>query len=138
MSEPKDYLSHFEEIALLAVLLLSENAYGAKIRQTVSETMGRDVSIGSVYVTLDKLERKGYIKSWQGEATPERGGRAKRYYMIMGSGVKVLNDEEAACSRLATGFGLGCNPARSAIISEYCVHIFLLAHSRSSLRHLYG
>lgn len=109
MSEPKDYLGNFEEIVLMAVLRLRENAYGAKIRQTVAEAAKRDVSIGAVYATLDRLERKGYLKSWQGEATPERGGRAKRYFRVEGAGVQALNDTAAARSRLAEGldFGLG-------------------------------
>ncbi|HEV2863070.1 MAG TPA: helix-turn-helix transcriptional regulator [Pyrinomonadaceae bacterium] len=109
MTEQKDYLGHFEEIVLLAVLRLGENAYGAKVRQTVAEATERDVSIGAVYATLDRLERKGYIKSWQGEATPERGGRAKRYFRVEGAGVRALNDTAAARNRLADGveFGLG-------------------------------
>jgi PadR family transcriptional regulator PadR len=110
MSEPKDYLGHFEEIVLLAVLRLGENAYGAKIRQTVAEAKERDVSIGAIYATLDRLERKGYLKSWQGEATPERGGRAKRYFRAEGAGVQALNETNAARNRLANGldFGLAC------------------------------
>jgi PadR family transcriptional regulator, regulatory protein PadR len=109
MGEQKDYLGHFEEIILLAVLRLGQQAYGAKIRQTVAEATARDVSIGAVYATLDRLERKGYIKSWQGEATPERGGRAKRYFRVEGAGVQALNDTAAARHRLTEGldFGLG-------------------------------
>lgn len=105
MGEQKDYLGHFEEIVLLAVLRLGENAYGAKIRQTVAEATERDVSIGAVYATLDRLERKGYLKSWQGEATPERGGRAKRYFKVVGAGVQALNDTNAVRSKLAGALG---------------------------------
>jgi PadR family transcriptional regulator PadR len=111
MSEPKDHLGHFEEIVLLAVLRLAENAYGAKIRQTVAEATRRDVSIGAVYATLDRLERKGYLKSWQGKATPERGGRAKRYFRVEGAGVQALNDTAAARNRLSSGLDLGYDPA---------------------------
>lgn len=109
MGEQKDYLGNFEEIVLLAVLRLAEQAYGAKIRQTVAEALKKDVSIGAIYATLDRLERKGYLKSWQGEATPERGGRAKRYFRVEGIGVQALNDTSAARNRLAEGlvFGLG-------------------------------
>lgn len=109
MNEQKNYLGHFEEIVLLAVLRLSAEAYGAKIRQTVAEATERDVSIGAVYATLDRLERKGYLKSWQGEATPERGGRAKRYFEVEGAGVSALNDTNTARNRLAQGFGFGLN-----------------------------
>jgi PadR family transcriptional regulator PadR len=107
MAEQKDYLGHFEEIVLLAVLRLADDAYGAKIRQTVAEATGRDVSIGAVYATLDRLERKGYLKSWQGEATPERGGRAKRYFSVEGVGVAALNETYAVRSRLRDGLDLG-------------------------------
>jgi DNA-binding PadR family transcriptional regulator len=111
MKEPKEYLGHFEEIVLLAVLRLAENAYGAKIRQTVAEATERDVSIGAVYATLDRLERKGYLKSWQGEATPERGGRAKRYFRVEGAGVQALNDTAAARNKLAGGLDFGLDTA---------------------------
>ncbi len=107
MVKQKDYLGHFEEIVLLAVLRLAEDAYGAKIRQTVAEALKKDVSIGAVYATLDRLERKGYIKSWQGEATPERGGRAKRYFRVEGAGAQALSDTNAARNRLAAGLDFG-------------------------------
>src|SRR5947208_710847 len=105
MKEQKDYLGHFEEIVLLAVLRLKEEAYGAKIRQQVAEATERDVSIGAIYATLDRLERKGYLKSWQGEATPERGGRAKRYFKVEGAGVQALNNTHATRKRLTAGLG---------------------------------
>ncbi|MDQ3816211.1 MAG: PadR family transcriptional regulator [Acidobacteriota bacterium] len=111
MKDQKDYLGHFEEIVLLAVLRLREDAYGAKIRQKVAEATERDVSIGAVYATLDRLERKGYLKSWQGEATPERGGRAKRYFKVEGAGVQALNDSATARNRLAKGLDLGFDVA---------------------------
>lgn len=111
MSDQKDSLGNFEEIVLLAVVRLGEDAYGAKIRQTVAEATKRDVSIGAVYATLDRLERKGYLKSWQGEATPERGGRAKRYFKVEGAGVRALNDTAAARNRLSAGLDLGFDVA---------------------------
>lgn len=111
MGEQKDYLGNFEEIVLLAVLRLAEQAYGARIRQTVAEATERDVSIGAVYATLDRLERKGYLKSWQGEATPERGGRAKRYFRVEGAGVQALNDTAAARNKLAQGLDFGFDAA---------------------------
>lgn len=111
MKDQKDYLGHFEEIVLLAVLSLREDAYGAKIRQKVAEVTERDVSIGAVYATLDRLERKGYMKSWQGEATPERGGRAKRYFKVEGAGVRALNLSAAARNRLTKGMDLGLDVA---------------------------
>ena len=111
MGESKDFLGHFEEIVLLAVLRLAEDAYGARIRQTVAEATERDVSIGAVYATLDRLERKGYLKSWQGEATPERGGRAKRYFRVEGAGVRALSDTSAVRNRLTGDLDLGFDAA---------------------------
>lgn len=111
VSQAKESLGNFEEIVLLAVLRLRENAYGAKIRQTVAEATERDVSIGAVYATLDRLERKGFMTSWQGEATPERGGRAKRYFKVEGAGVQALNDTAAARNKLTAGAEFGFDAA---------------------------
>jgi PadR family transcriptional regulator, regulatory protein PadR len=111
MKEPKEYLGHFEEIVLLAILQLKEDAYGAKIRQKVSEATERDVSIGAIYATLDRVERKGFISSWQGEATPERGGRAKRYFKVIGAGMQALNDTNARRNKLTAGLNLGFDAA---------------------------
>lgn len=110
MAEQKDYLGHFEEIVLLAILRLGEEAYGAKIRQKVSEATERDVSIGAIYATLDRLERKGYVNSWQGGATPERGGRSKRYFKIKGAGAQALSDTNTARNKLGAGLDFGINP----------------------------
>jgi PadR family transcriptional regulator, regulatory protein PadR len=87
-----DRLGRFEEIVLLALVRLRENAYGVPIRREIAERTGRDVSFGAVYTTLERLERKGYVKSRVGEPTPERGGRAKRYFKIEAPGVKALNE----------------------------------------------
>ncbi|HEX8774909.1 MAG TPA: helix-turn-helix transcriptional regulator [Pyrinomonadaceae bacterium] len=111
MKEPKEYLGHFEEIVLLAILQLKEDAYGAKIRQKVSEATERDVSIGAIYATLDRVERKGFISSWQGESTPERGGRAKRYFRVEGAGMQALNDTNARRNKLTAGLDLGFDAA---------------------------
>jgi PadR family transcriptional regulator PadR len=106
MKLTKTTLGSFEEFVLFATLRLGENAYGVKIRQTVEEATERAVSIGAIYATLDRLERKGFVSSWQGEATPERGGRAKRYFRVEGAGVQALNDTLAARNRLMEGVDL--------------------------------
>jgi DNA-binding PadR family transcriptional regulator len=110
MNTPKSTLGSFEEYVLFATLRLGEQAYGARIRQTVEEATGRSVSIGAVYATLDRLERKGFISSWQGEATPERGGRAKRYFRVEGAGIQILNETRAVRDRLMKGLDLGLDP----------------------------
>ena len=88
------YLGEFEELVLLAIRQLGENAYGVTIRQMVKDVAERPTSIGAIYTTLDRLEEKGMITSRQGEATPERGGRAKRYFRLESMGVQALHDTE--------------------------------------------
>lgn len=75
------------EYEVLATLLVQPNdAYGLTIRDRISRGAGREISIGAVYTTLERLERKGLISSWWGEPTEERGGRRKRLYKIEASG----------------------------------------------------
>ena len=109
MKPDKSYLGQFEEIVLLAVLHV-DDAYGAKIRQAVENALEKSVSIGAIYATLDRLERKGFLTSRQGEATPERGGRAKRYFQVEGYGLRVLNNTEMARKRLSTKRGETLDP----------------------------
>lgn len=89
-----DRLGRFEELVLLALVRLRENAYGVPIRREIAERTGRDVSFGAVYTTLERLERKGYVSSWLGDPTPERGGRAKRYFRIKAPGVRALEHSQ--------------------------------------------
>jgi PadR family transcriptional regulator len=97
------YLGEFEELVLYAILRLDDNAYGTTIRQTVEEIGERFTSIGALYTTLDRLEQKGFISSRQGEATPERGGRAKKYFNVEGTGLRVLSEADRIRKRLAAG-----------------------------------
>lgn len=89
----------------MAVLRLNENAYGMTIRQTVEEAAREFTSIGAIYTTLERLEKKGFVRSWQGESTPERGGKAKRYFAVEGSGIEALHDKEAVRQNLRHGAG---------------------------------
>jgi len=98
----KKYIGEFEELVLLAILSLGDNAYGVPIRQALEKATGRSVTIGSLYTTLSRLEEKGLIGSRSGEPTPERGGRAKRYYEVKGSAKEILRDVQAARERLKT------------------------------------
>ncbi len=83
-------LGEFEELILLAVCNLGENAYGVTIQETLDREVRRSVSVGAVYAALDRLERKGYVQSWVGGATEERGGRRKRYYRATNAGINAL------------------------------------------------
>jgi DNA-binding PadR family transcriptional regulator len=84
-------VGEFEHLVLLAVVRLGKDAYGMRVRREINECTGRDVSIGAVYATLDRLAAKGLVSSKLAEATPERGGRAKRWFQLTGAGVQALN-----------------------------------------------
>lgn len=96
MTKPKDYIGEFEEFVLLAIMKLGETAYGVPIREALEEATGRTVSVGALYATLNRLEEKGFISARTGESTPERGGRAKRYFKVEATGQQVLLDAETA------------------------------------------
>lgn len=93
-------LGRLEELVLLALVRLRENAYGVTIRRELAERTGRDVSFGAVYTTLERLEQKGYVSSRLGDPTPERGGRAKKYFTIEAPGIKALNDTREAIASM--------------------------------------
>lgn len=78
-----------EHHILSAVIWLRKDAYGAKIRQTVSERTGRDIATGALYTTLDRMEKKGFVTSRMGDPTPERGGRRKKYYKLEAEGARA-------------------------------------------------
>ncbi|MBD3414564.1 MAG: hypothetical protein GF421_09060 [Candidatus Aminicenantes bacterium] len=84
------YLSRPEELILLTVWKLKDEAYGVQIRKYVQKMTGKYWSIGSIYVPLDRLENKGFLESEKGEATSERGGKSKRYYRITQEGLDQL------------------------------------------------
>jgi PadR family transcriptional regulator PadR len=86
-----DTLGEFEHLTLLAVFRLGDDAYGMRVRREIAERTKRDVTIGAVYTTLDRLAAKGLLKSALCEPTPERGGRAKRSFHLTGHGIAALN-----------------------------------------------
>lgn len=96
-------LGEFEQLVLLAVLRLQGNAYGVTIRREIERQTSRELSRGAVYITLERLEEKGYLASRFADPTPERGGRAKRYYKVKPVGVAALKNSGRALSRLWDG-----------------------------------
>lgn len=86
------YLSRPEELLLLTIWKMPEEAYGVTIRKYISEVTGKYWSIGSIYVPLDRLELKGYVTSYMANPTPERGGKSKRYYKLTEDGMEQLKD----------------------------------------------
>ncbi len=87
-------------MVLLVVIRLGEVAYGVTISRALEESTGRDVARRSVYAALDRLENKGFVGSRLGDPTPERGGRAKRYFHATASGVREARSTQQALSTL--------------------------------------
>ena len=96
-------LGEFEYLVISAAVRCGENAYGAAIREAIEQTAKRSCSIGALYTTLDRLESKGFIETWMGEATPERGGRAKRMVRVTGKGVGEASAFYQAVTRATRG-----------------------------------
>ena len=88
---------------LLAVMRLGSNAYGVTVRREIESATGRDISIGAVYATLVRLESKGLIKSFTGEPTAERGGRAKRYFRMNAEGEGALRNTHDIILKMSAG-----------------------------------
>jgi PadR family transcriptional regulator PadR len=99
----KEALGDFEQLVLLGVLRLGDEAYGAAIRQEIHSRSGRDVSINAVYTTLERLHGKGFLRSWVGEPTPQRGGRRRKFYALRPSGEAALRQAYRAITAMAGG-----------------------------------
>ncbi len=103
MAKP-DSLGQFEQLVLTAILTRGEDAYGVSIHSKVEElARPKAVSLGAVYVTLDRLEDKGLVKSWLTDPTPERGGRAKRCYRLEALGERALEESAVTAKRVWDG-----------------------------------
>lgn len=96
-------LGDFEQLVLMGVLRLGEDAYGAAIRQEIHARSGRDVSINAVYTTLDRLEKKGLLHSWTGEPTAQRGGRRRKFYGLKPAGQAAIRQAYHALQSMAEG-----------------------------------
>lgn len=95
-----NYLGEFELMLLLTIIRLRDEAYGVPLSRELAIMRGRDVSVGSVYAALDRLEIKGLITSSLGESTPERGGRAKRYFCVTQQGLRSVHATRSVLSKL--------------------------------------
>ena len=96
-------LGDFEELILLALVRLRDDAYGVAIWREIQSRTQKNISIGAIYTVLDRLERKGFVSSHVGAPTPERGGRAKRYFQIKAPGTRALNSKHELVSRMLEG-----------------------------------
>lgn len=95
-----EHLGDLEELVLLCVRRLGEGADGAAVRAELAEVAGRKVSVSTVYVTLMRLEEKGYARSWMGEPSAERGGKARRFFEASPEGIEALEARRSVRDRL--------------------------------------
>jgi PadR family transcriptional regulator PadR len=102
----RSFLGEMELMVLLAIVRLGDDAYGVPISGELLNLAGREVALGSIYAALDRLEQKGFVTSSLGDPTPERGGRAKRYFRVTSSGIRVLKTTRAALINLWSGIPL--------------------------------
>jgi PadR family transcriptional regulator, regulatory protein PadR len=96
-------IGEFEYLIVTSAARLGADAYGASIRSEIEKATGHQCSIGALYTTLDRLEAKGFVKTWMGEPTPERGGRSKRLVQVTATGVKEASDFFRAITRISKG-----------------------------------
>jgi len=99
-------LGEFEQVVMLAILRLGTDAYGVPIRREIAACTDRDPSPGALYTTLERLEGKGLVRSRFGDPTPERGGRAKRYFTLTSRGGRALAHAQQSYRRLLEGITL--------------------------------
>ena len=105
MSSPL-VLGEFEQVVLLAILRLDNGAYGVTIRAEITACTDREPAPGALYTTLDRLEEKGLLTSRFGDPTPQRGGRAKRYFKVSASGLEAVARAQRCYQRLLEGLEL--------------------------------
>jgi PadR family transcriptional regulator PadR len=99
----RDYLTDFELMILLSILRLGDEAYGVPIAREIETTGGRSVVLAAVYAALDRLEANGLVSSSIGEPTPERGGRAKKFFDVTPTGLRAVRQTQQALTNLWSG-----------------------------------
>jgi DNA-binding PadR family transcriptional regulator len=99
----RESVGHFELLVLLALIRQGDEAYGVPIARAIEQSTGRAVILASVYNTLERLEEKGLVRSTVGQPTPERGGRAKRYFSITAAGLREVRAAKKALTLLWRG-----------------------------------
>lgn len=99
----KDLLGTFEQMCLLALIRLRDNAYGRTIQEELEKRAGHSVALGQIYVAMERLEDKGMAKSEMGEPTPTRGGKPKRYFHITALGERCLQQSLHSLDQMRAG-----------------------------------
>lgn len=107
----RNYLGEFEQVVLLALMRLGEDAYGVTIRREIEKRTGRAISLGGIYPTLNRLEDKGLVSSFMGEPSAIRGGRAKRHFILEAAGLAALHRSRDMLASLWRGGVRRAHPA---------------------------
>jgi PadR family transcriptional regulator PadR len=108
-----DSLGEFEQSVLLAIVHLKDDAYGVTIRREIEARTGRSIAVGALYTALDRLERKGYVRSAASEPTARRGGRSKRHFTLLAAGAAALQRSHDTMRRMWAGLKPGLLRNRS-------------------------
>jgi DNA-binding PadR family transcriptional regulator len=106
-------LGEFEQTVLLGILHAGADAYGVRIRREIETRTGRTIAVGALYTGLDRLERKGLVRSHNSDPTPERGGRSKRHFTITAAGAAALERSRDMMQRMWAGLKPGLSRPRS-------------------------
>jgi DNA-binding PadR family transcriptional regulator len=106
-------LGEFEQLVLLAIVHLGEEAYGVTIRREIEARTTRSVAVGALYTALDRLERRGFVRSMTSDPTPQRGGRSKRYFTMRPAGAAALERSRETMARMWAGIKPGDLRSRS-------------------------
>jgi DNA-binding PadR family transcriptional regulator len=108
-------LGEFEYLLITVAAGLGDNAYGASIREEFAAATGRRCSLGALYTTIERLEAKGLLETWMGDATPQRGGRAKRMVRVTPKGVRAAREFYDTVRRVSRGASWAINRSESAL-----------------------
>ena len=98
-----DSLGEFEQVILLAIVHLGDEAYGTTIRREIEARTGREIAVGALYTALERLERKGYVASEMSDPTPQRGGRARRHFRVETAGAAALTRSRELLAKMWNG-----------------------------------
>ena len=101
----RTYLREFEQLVLLSVMRLGDDAHGGEIRRDLEQTANRSVSVATIYVALSRMEQRGFVRSWMSDPTPVRGGKAKKHYAVKPEGSEALREAKATLERMWLGTG---------------------------------
>jgi DNA-binding PadR family transcriptional regulator len=112
LKKPHESLGEFEQTILLAIAHLGDGAYGVPIRQQIESRTGRTIAVGALYTALDRLERKGYLRSVMSDPVPERGGRSRRHYTLQAAGATALRRARERFERMWAGLAPDLRGAR--------------------------